>query len=278
MFLVALVIIFKGLIMKTLMLIGYGAMAQEVIARLPAEITLRWVIARSHHHDAIRERFNGAVIPIDNVDCISEQPDLVLECASHQAVQQYAATILQKGWTLAIISTGALADTYLEQTLSTLAKRHQGLLIPLTGAVAGLDGLRAAKEANITHVTYQSRKNPASWRNGAAEHYIDLSSVTEATTFFSGSAREAALNFPANANVAATIALYGIGMDKTQVQLIVDPNTTKNSHRIDVTGDFGHFSIKLNGNPLPSNPKTSMLAALSAVEICRRISEQYTPK
>ncbi|MEY0629844.1 aspartate dehydrogenase domain-containing protein, partial [Providencia rettgeri] len=86
--------------------------------------------------------------------------------------------------------------------------------------------------------------------------------------------REAALNFPANANVAATVALYGIGMDATQVQLIVDPDTTKNSHQIDVRGDFGHFSIELNGNPLSSNPKTSMLAALSAVEICRRIAEQ----
>ena len=143
----------------------------------------------------------------------------------------------------------------------------------MTGAVAGLDGLRAAKEANITQVTYQSRKSPASWRNGAAERYVDLSQVTQSTVFFSGSAREAALNFPANANVAATVALYGIGMDATQVQLVVDPTTTHNSHRIDVTGDFGHFCIELNGNPLPSNPKTSMLAALSAVEICRRVAE-----
>ncbi|EMJ7519768.1 aspartate dehydrogenase [Providencia rettgeri] len=260
--------------MKTLMLIGYGAMAQEVIARLPSGITLRWVVARPHHHNAIQERFKGAVLPIDSLDDFNEHPDLVLECAGHQAVQQYAPTILQRGWTLAIISTGVLADATFENTLTTLAKRHQSQLIPLSGAVAGLDGLRAAKEANITHVIYQSRKSPTSWRNGAAERYIDLSSVSEATAFFSGSAREAALNFPANANVAATVALYGIGMDATQVQLIVDPDTTKNSHQIDVRGDFGHFSIELNGNPLPSNPKTSMLAALSAVEICRRIAEQ----
>ncbi|UPS62233.1 aspartate dehydrogenase [Providencia rettgeri] len=258
--------------MKTLMLIGYGAMAQEVMTRLPTEIALRYIVARPHHHQAILERFKGAVTPIDSLDNIIEPPDLVLECAGHQAVQQYAPTILQRGWTLAIISTGALADATLEQTLTDLAKRHQGLLIPLTGAVAGLDGLRAAKEANITQVTYQSRKSPASWHNSAAERYIDLSNVSEATVFFSGSAREAALNFPANANVAATVALYGIGMDATRVKLVVDPNTTKNSHRIDVTGDFGHFCIELNGNPLPSNPKTSMLAALSAVEVCRRVA------
>ncbi len=51
--------------------------------------------------------------------------------------------------------------------------------------------------------------------------------MTQPTVFFSGSAREAALNFSANANVAATIALCGIGMDATQVQLVVDPNTTQ---------------------------------------------------
>ncbi|EHZ6873300.1 aspartate dehydrogenase [Providencia rettgeri] len=260
--------------MKTLMLIGYGAMAQEVITRLPDEIALRYIVARPHHHQAILERFKGAVTPIDSLDNNIVPPDLVLECAGHQAVKQYAPTVLERGWTLAIISTGALADTDFEQHLVALTQRHHSQLIPLTGAVAGLDGLRAAKEANITQVTYQSRKSPASWRNGAAERYVDLSQVTQPTVFFSGSAREAALNFPANANVAATVALYGIGMDATQVQLVVDPNTTHNSHRIDVMGDFGHFCIELNGNPLPSNPKTSMLAALSAVEICRRVAGQ----
>lgn len=259
--------------MKTLMLIGYGAMAQEVISRLPGEITLRYIVARPHHHQAILARFKGAVIPIDNLDEVAEHLDLVLECAGHQAVKQYAPTVLERGWTLAIISTGALADSDFEQRLITLTQRHHSQLIPLTGAVAGLDGLRAAKEASLTQVTYQSRKNPDSWRNGAAERYVDLSQVTQPTVFFSGSAREAALNFPANANVAATVALYGIGMDATQVQLIVDPTTTHNSHRIEVTGDFGHFCIELNGNPLPSNPKTSLLAALSAVEICRRVAQ-----
>ncbi|MDD9340394.1 MAG: aspartate dehydrogenase [Providencia heimbachae] len=259
--------------MKTLMLIGYGAMADEVINRLPSGIELRWIVAHSHHHDSILARFHGKVMPISDLNNVTEKPDLVLECASHQAVKQYAPAILQSGWTLAIISTGALADAELAQNLTELARQHGGQLIPLSGAIAGLDGLRAAKESNISQVTYQSRKSLASWRNSPAEHYIDLNSVTEPTIFFQGSAREAALNFPANANVAATVALYGIGMDATQVQLMVDPTTQHNSHKIEVKGDFGHFCIELNGQPLPSNPKTSLLSALSAVEICRRIAE-----
>ncbi len=83
----------------------------------------------------------------------------MLECAGHQAVKQYAPTVLERGWTLAIISTGALADTDFEQHLVALTQRHHSQLIPLTGAVAGLDGLRAAR-SNITQVTYQSRKSP----------------------------------------------------------------------------------------------------------------------
>lgn len=259
--------------MKKLMLIGYGAMANEVISRLPAGIELCWIVAREHHHEDIKQRFQGRVTPLTCPNHAAQQPDLVLECASQQAVKQYATTVLNKGWTLAIISTGALADDQLAQQIDQALQQNHSVFIPLSGAVAGLDGLRSAKEANISQVIYQSRKSPTSWRNGPAENYIDLNNVSEPTIFFSGTAREAALNFPANANVAATVALYGIGMDNTQVQLMVDPTTTKNSHRIDVEGDFGHFRIELNGHPLPSNPKTSLLSALRAVEICRRIAE-----
>lgn len=260
--------------MKTLMLIGYGAMADEVINRLPDGITLRWIVARDHHHAAISARFAGRVIPINDPDEVSEKPDLVLECASQQAVKAFAPRILARGWTLAVISTGAFADAQLAQQLKDISQQQLGQLIPLSGAVAGLDGLRAAKEAHISQVTYQSRKSPASWRNGPAEQYIELDKVSEPTVFFSGTAREAALCFPANANVAATVALYGIGMDETQVELMVDPTSDKNTHRIEVVGDFGQFCIELNGNPLPSNPKTSLLSALSAIEICRRITQQ----
>ena len=77
--------------------------------------------------------------------------------------------------------------------------------------------------------------------------------------------------FPANANVAATIALNGLGMDATRVRLQVDPATRRNTHRLQVCGDFGEFHIELSGTPLASNPKTSTLAALSAVQTCRRL-------
>lgn len=120
-------------------------------------------------------------------------------------------------------------------------------------------------------MTYQSRKSPASWRGSYAEQLIDLSAVNEAK-IFEGSAREAARLFPANANVAATIALSGIGLDATRVQLMVDPATQRNTHTLHAEGLFGEFHLELSGLPLASNPKTSTLAALSAVRACRELA------
>lgn len=121
--------------MKTLMLIGYGAMANEVIQRLPAGIELGWIVAREHHHNDIKQRFQNRVIPLSCPTHASQKPDLILECASQHAVKQYAPMVLEKGWTLAVISTGALADAQLAQTLSqklnntTLSLSHYQVLL-----------------------------------------------------------------------------------------------------------------------------------------------------
>lgn len=255
--------------MKKIMLIGYGAMAQAVIERLPDDVALGWIVARAQHHAAIHERFDGRVEPLLTPLACEASPDLVLECASQQAVAEYAEAILQRGWHLALISTGALADGALEQRL----RQAGGRLSLLSGAVAGIDGLTAAKEGGLTQVTYRSRKHPASWRGSYAEQLIDLNAIREAQIFFEGSAREAARLFPANANVAATIALGGTGMDATRVQLMADPTTRHNTHTLHVSGLFGEFHLELNGLPLADNPKTSTLAALSAVRACRELTQ-----
>ena len=118
-------------------------------------------------------------------------------------------------------------------------------------------------------MTYQGCKSPNSWRGSYAEQLVDLDQVTEATVFYAGTAREAAQKFPANANVAATIALAGVGMDETWVELMVDPHITQNKHTIIAKGRFGQMSIEMIGVPLESNPKTSTLAALSVIRACR---------
>jgi aspartate dehydrogenase len=257
--------------MKKIMMIGYGAMAKEVLARLPEGVAVGWIVARETHHAEIDAAFAGQVQALTHPDQCTGQPDLVLECASQQAVAEFGEAIVKRGWRLAVISTGALADAALQQRLQQACASYHGRLIVLSGAVAGMDGLASAREGGLDSVTYQSSKSPASWRGSPAEKMINLDAVSEAQVFFEGSAREAASMFPANANVAATIALHGLGMDATRVRLQVDPHTQRNTHRLQVCGQFGEFQIELCGNPLASNPKTSTLAALSAVQACRSL-------
>lgn len=256
--------------MKKVMLLGYGAMAQAVIDHLPEQVSIGWIVARECHHPAIRKRFGEAVVPLATPADCEGTPDLVLECASQQAVAEFAEMILRRGWHLAVISTGALADGELEARL----REAGGRLTLLAGAVAGIDGLSAAKEGGLSQVTYRSRKSPASWRGSYAEQLIALDNVSEPTVFFEGSARDAARLFPANANVAATVALGGLGMDATRVQLMVDPQTSRNTHTLHAEGAFGEFHIELSGLPLTGNPKTSTLAALSAVRACRELVQR----
>jgi aspartate dehydrogenase len=249
-------------------------MAREVVARLPDGVQIAWVVVPSEFGEKLAEELADSGVAVLHVVAQAEGvPDLVLECAGHAALAQHGETVLRKGWSLAVVSVGALSDALLYAKLRRAASEGHASLNILSGAVAGMDGLAAAREAGLEEVLYVSRKSPQSWRGSPAETLVDLDAVEQATVFFEGSAGEAAQLFPANANVAATIALNGIGMDATRVQLVVDPHTSRNTHRIHARGAFGEMSIELAGHPLPGNPKTSMLAALSAVRACRQLLE-----
>ncbi|GGA11976.1 aspartate dehydrogenase [Dyella caseinilytica] len=260
--------------MKKIMLIGYGAMAREVVSRLPKGVQVAWVVVPPEFREKLAgELADTDIAVLDSVTQAYTAPDLVLECAGHAALAEHGETVLRKGWPLAVVSVGALSDALLYAKLRCAASKGHSSLKILSGAVAGMDGLAAAREAGLEEVLYVSRKSPQSWHGSPAETLVDLNTVDKATVFFEGSAGEAARLFPANANVAATIALNGVGMDATRVQLVVDPHTHRNTHRIHARGAFGEMSIELAGHPLPSNPKTSMLAALSAVRACRQLLE-----
>jgi aspartate dehydrogenase len=111
------------------------------------------------------------------------------------------------------------------------------------------------------------RQAPCAWKGTPAEDLVDLDTLTSAHAFFRGSAREAARRFPANANVAAILALAGIGFERTSVALVADPATTQNCHHLTARGDFGTLNVMIENRPFAANPKSSELTALSLVRL-----------
>ncbi len=185
--------------------------------------------------------------------------DLIVEAASQEAVR-LLIPLLSKTDVL-IMSVGALADGSLLKELKEAAEQGgHNVFIP-SGAVGGLDVLAAC---NASEVTLETRKSPRSL--GRED--------TEETVLFDGPAREACRLFPKNVNVAATLSLAGIGFDKTRVRIISDPKTSKNTHAVRIAGEAGEYSFTFQNHPLKENPKTSALAAYSALAAIRRLSER----
>ena len=204
--------------MKQLMMIGFGAMAEEVLKHLPEDLSLAWVVTTERSRERVAQALAAqqpAVQVVTSVADCQSAPDLVLECAGQAGVRSHGADVLRRGWDLMMISVGALADRQLADQLQAAATVGGSRLHALPGAIAGIDGLAAAREGGLQQVVYQCRKSPASWKGSPAENMIDLADVREATVFFEGSARDAATTFPANANVAATIALASLGLDRS---------------------------------------------------------------
>ncbi len=248
---------------KTIMkiaIIGQGAIASYVRAHIKRH-------GISEIAQIVRPGKEMAGSP-PSISCVGDLPgavDLIVDCGGHAALAAHGPAALARGIDVLTVSLGALADADLHDRLLAAAQAGGARLSLATGAIGGLDALRAATVGQLDQVTYTGRKPPDGWRGSPAERTLDLDAITEAAVHFKGSAREAALAYPKNANVAAAVALAGIGLDRTKVELIADPSVTTNIHQISASGDFGDMQFTIAGNSLPDNPRSSALAAMSVV-------------
>ncbi len=255
-------------------LIGYGAVARLVIDVLAASdgVRISHVLVREGRRGEVARPAGNGPVPIASLEELDVRPRLVVECAGHQAVAQFGPAVLSRGLDLAIVSIGALADPAVERALADAAHTGGARLHLLPGAIGGIDALAAAAIAGLDTVSYISRKPPAAWCGTPAELLFDLPGIGRPTTLYEGSAREAARLYPKNANIAATVALAGLGFERTKVRLVADPAAEGNVHRIEAAGRCGQFTIELSGRPLPDNPKTSMLTVYSVVRAIRNLT------
>jgi aspartate dehydrogenase len=253
---------------------GFGAIGKVVGAALDNGIeglSLAAVSARDAKRAEAAMADFTAPAPVVPLDRLWEVADIVIECAPAKHLRTIAEPALARGRTLVTLSCGALLDNF---DLVELAREHGGRILVPTGALIGLDAVQAAALGGIRSVQMITRKPPGGL-DGApylAEHGIDVSGLNTAKLVFTGSAREAARGFPANVNVAAALALAGIGPDRTTIEIWADPAVSRNIHRIKVEADAARFSMQIENVPSLENPRTGRLTALSVIALLRKMT------
>ncbi|MGZ4911778.1 MAG: aspartate dehydrogenase [Halobacteriota archaeon] len=254
-------------------IIGCGVIGSEICRALNADRFQGTVLVMDRHPDRARRlarllTVQSAAVPLSD---ILDRANLVVECASIEAAREIALNVLTKGADLMLLSVGALVDNdFRKQVLQAARSHHCNLYVP-SGAIGGMDALLAASQGTIDRVTITTTKPPASLHEApyVVAHHID---VEKSGVIFEGTAHQAIDYFPQNINVAATLALAGLGFDRTIVRIVVDTRITHNIHEVDVEGDFGRFTARFENIP-SSNNRTSKLAAYSAAAMIHKITD-----
>jgi aspartate dehydrogenase len=247
--------------------IGFGAIGDEIVhcldARGETDTLVGFLDLPERASDLARKSAGRFPIVSELEALLALKPDLIVEAAGHGAVARFGAEVLTRGYDLLVASVGALADRELARKLVAAAAPGTELWIA-AGAVAGIDGLLAARTLGPRAVIYTSAKGPKAWVGTAAEPAL-VGRETERVVFFEGTAREAAVQYPQNANVAATVALASLGLDRTRVQLVSDPAVRGPLGIIEAEGEFGCFRFEILALASPANPKTSAITGYSLV-------------
>jgi aspartate dehydrogenase len=251
-------------------LAGLGAVGLEVARRIEAGIPGLALTAVSVR-DADKARRNlpqvGEAIPLLPTESLADDCDVVVECLPPAMFRVVAVPTIERGRIFMPLSVGQLLENW---DLVGRAKETGARILVPTGALIGLDAVRAAAEGTIRSVTMITRKPPGGLEGAPylLARGISLRGLNAARKVFDGSAREGARGFPENVNVAAALSLAGIGPDKTRLEIWADPALERNTHRIEVDADTARFSMAIENVP-SENPKTGRIVALSTVAALR---------
>jgi aspartate dehydrogenase len=252
-------------------LIGTGAIGRDVVAllrrNLAKSVEVPIVLARSARP--------GEDPPITDslAAFLKHELDAVVEGAGHAALIAHGERILEAGAHLVVTSTGAFAaDGALLERLAKAAQRNGRKLLLASAGIGAVDILAGAAEGGLERVKIMVRKDPSAWLGTPAEQEIDLAKVTVPTVIFDGTAGEGAALYPKNVNISATVALAGIGLDRTHLIIVADPTITTHIVEVEAAGAFGSFRFVEDVAISESNPKTGKLVAMAVVKTIRNLA------
>jgi len=243
---------------KRVGIIGCGAIGTLIATAVDKGIVkCDELILYDCNHEKAENLRNSLRVKTEVVKSVEEmlrlEPAVVVEAASQQAVNEYLPKILQENVELIVMSVGALLEM----------RVRSGRIHTPSGAIGGLDAISSAALAGIHEVTLTTRKNPQT---------LDLENRREKIAY-DGYAEEAVRLFPREMNVAATLAM-AVRPKKVRVKVISDPKAKRNVHEVKVSWKHGDMLFRFENEPHPDNPKTSALAAWSAIELLKRLLEK----
>ena len=253
---------------------GFGAIGRHVAAALDRGLEgleLAAVSARDTARAEARQAGFRRPVPVVPLAELAARADIVLECAPAAVFEQVALPAIEQGRIFMPTSVGALLP---RMHLVERAKETGARIVAPTGGLLGLDAVRAVAEGTIHRVTMVTRKAPRGLAGAPylVENGIEVEGLTEARRVFEGTAREGARGFPANVNVAAALALAGVGPDETKLEIWADPAVDRNHHRIEVEADTARFTLEIAIVPTDENPRTGRNVAPSVIACLKSLT------
>lgn len=256
--------------LKKVAILGCGFIGTQLAlaidsGHIPAKLERVYDVSKSASENMV-SRLKVKPEISQNTHLLSYPPvDIVVEAASQDAVKDVVLSVIQNRRDIIIMSTGALLDNTIHEVLSAASEEFGSKIYLPSGAVGGLDAIYSARN-EIKEISITTTKNPASLKSAPyfAQSDISADDITDdVATLFQGSAVDAVKLFPANVNVAASVSMAA--GRPVSVTVKADPHVTTNTHTIEAHGSFGTMQFTLQNVPDPDNPKTSRLAALSAI-------------
>lgn len=250
-------------------IIGLGAIGRPLVEAIAAGDAGNVAVSGALVRDPARHAAlpGAALVTADPATFLAQPMSLVVEAGGHAAVRDYGEAVLASGRDLMVVSVGAFADEELLARLRAAAQAAGRQILVPSGAIAGLDVIGAAAVGGLDAVSITTRKPPVAWRGtaGAARALR----ATEPVLLYEGPARAGVALFPQNVNVAAALALAGVGLDATTMRVYADPTVTLNTHEVQARGAFGELRLVLQNVPSGENPKTGRVVAMSVLKAVR---------
>jgi len=261
-------------------IVGCGAIGTSLAQAIVADFSDRAVLEGLYDTDVekaykLAKRFEKQKLAVLNLSSLIDKADLVIEAARADSSFEIAKEVISASRDIMIMSVGGIVERYKE--LEALAREKNARVFVPSGAISGIDALKASKFGKINKVTLTTKKPPQAFLGVpyVLKSQINLQNLTEDTVIFEGNAYSAIRLFPQNINVAATLSIAGMGLETTYVRIVASPKATRNIHEVEIESEAGKIFTRTENVIHPDNPKTSYLAVLSAIATLNQILEPF---